>query len=54
MQETIKNYQNVLAKDLKDQIIGTDIKHNVRIKIQQMKIDIFSNQILLESLDYLF
>ena len=30
-----------------------NIKQKVRIKIQQMNIDIFSNQILLESIDCL-
>ena len=53
-QETIKNYQNVLAKDFKDQFIGMNIKQKVRIKIQQVNLHIFSNQILLESIDYLF
>ena len=53
-QETIKNYQNVLAKDFKDQFIGMNIKQKVRMKIQQMNLHIFSNQILLESIDYLF
>ena len=38
-QETIKNYQNVLAKDFKDQFIGMNIKQKVRIKIQQMNSD---------------
>ena len=42
-QETIKNYQNFLGKDLKDQFIGINIKQKVRIKIQQMNLDIFSN-----------
>ena len=32
---------------------GMCIKQKVRIKIQQMNIDINSNQILLESIDYL-
>ena len=41
-------------KELKDQFIGMDIKQKVRIKIQQMNIDIFSNQILLLSTDYYF
>ena len=31
-----------------------NIKAKVRIKIQQMDIDILSNQILLDSIDYLF
>ena len=43
-----------LAKNLKDQFIGMSIKQKVRIKIQQMNIDIFSNQTLLQSIDYLF
>ena len=47
-QETIKNYQNFLAKDLKDGFIGMNIKQKVRINIRQMNIDIFSNQTLLE------
>ena len=53
-QKTIENYQNFLAMDLKDQFIGMNIKQKVIIKIQQMHIDIFSNQILLESIDYLY
>ena len=40
-QKTVKNYQNFLAKDLKDKFIGMNIKQNVRTKIQQMIIDIF-------------
>ena len=47
-QETIKNYQNFLAKNLKDGFIGMSIKQKVRINIRQMNIDIFSNQTLLE------
>ena len=43
-----------LSKDLKDQFIGMNIKQKVKIKIRQMNIDIFSNQILLESTDCLF
>ena len=43
-----------LAKDLKDQFIGMNIKQKVKIKIRQMSLDIFLNQILLESIDYLF
>ena len=50
LQKTIKNFQNVLAKDLKDQFIGMNIKQKVRTLIQQMNIDIFLNQILLEIL----
>ena len=29
-----QNYQNFLAKDLKDQLIGMNIKQKVRIKLQ--------------------
>ena len=43
-QETTKNYQN-LPKDLKDQFTGMNIKQKVRLKIQQMNIDIFSKEI---------
>ena len=50
----IKNYQNFVAKDFKDQFIGKNIKQKVRIKIQQMNIDIFSNQIFFELIDYLY
>ena len=50
LQKTIKNCQNVLAKDLKDKFIGMNIKQKVRTLIQQMNIDIFLNQILLEIL----
>ena len=44
-QETIKKDQNFLANDLNDQFVGMNIKQNMIIKIQQMNIDIFSNQI---------
>ena len=50
LQKTIKNCQNVLAKDLKDKFIGMNIKEKVRTLIQQMNVDIFLNQILLEIL----
>ena len=53
-QKTIKNCQNVLAKDLKVEFIEMNTKQKVRIKIQQMNTDIFVNQILLESIGYLF
>ena len=53
-QEKIKNYENISAKDLKDQLIGMNIKQKVRIKIQQMDTDIFFNQILLEWINCLF
>ena len=38
---------------LKDQFIEVNTKQKVRIKIQQMNIDIFSKQALLELMDYL-
>ena len=40
----MRNYQNFLAKDLKDQCTGMNIKQKLRTKIQQMSINIFSNQ----------
>ena len=45
-QKAIKNYENFLEKDLKDLYIGINIKQNLRMKIQQMSIDIFRNQTL--------
>ena len=42
------------ARDLKDQFIGMTTKQKVRLKLQQMSKDTFSNQILLESIDYLY
>ena len=45
-QRTTKNYQNFLVKDLKDQCIGMNIEQEVRIKMQQIIIDIFFNQTL--------
>ena len=45
-QKTIKNYQNFLVKDLKDQCVATNIKQKVRTKVRQMSVDIFSNQTL--------
>ena len=33
-----KDNQNFLANDLKDQLIGSNVKQNVRLKIQQMNI----------------
>ena len=49
-----KNYQKFSAKDLKDQFFGMNIKQKVIIKIQQTSLDFFLNQILLESIGYLF
>ena len=53
-QNIIKNYENFLAKDLKDQCIGMNIKQKVRIKIQQMNIYIFPNQTLVGLTECLF
>ena len=53
-QKTTKKYRNFLAKDMKDQFNGINIKQKVRRKIRQMNKDIFSNQIFLESIDYYF
>ena len=47
-QNAIRNYQQFLAKDLEDQYIKMNIKQKLRIKIQQMNIDVFSNQTLQE------
>ena len=52
-QRIIKNYQNFLVNDLKNQFVGMNIKEKERIKMQQMDIDIFSNQTLLGLTDYL-
>ena len=43
-QNRIKNYQNLLAKDWKDQCIEINITQKVRVKALQMSIDIFMNQ----------
>ena len=48
LQKTIENYQNFLAKNLKDKFIGMNIKQKVGLKIQQLNIGIFSNQILFQ------
>ena len=53
-QKIIKNYQNHLAKDLKDQCIGMNIKQKVRIKLRQTSIDISWIQTLHEITDFLF
>ena len=45
-QKTVNSYQNFLVKVMKDQNIGMNIKQKVRIKIQQMTINIFLNKTL--------
>ena len=53
-QKTIKNFQNVLTKDLKDIDFGMNIKQkSEKKKIRQMSIDIFLNQNFCESTDCL-
>ena len=42
------------SKNLKDDFIGMNIKEKVRTKLRQMCLDILSNQILVEPIDYLF
>ena len=39
---------------MKDQFIGMNVKPKVRIKEQQMRIDIFLDKILLELIDLFF
>ena len=53
-EKRIKNYQNFIVKDLKDHFITMNIKQKARKKIGQMNIDIFSNEILLGSIDCFF
>ena len=53
-QKTIKNFQNVLTKDLKDVDIGMNIKQKSEKKKRQMSIDIFLNQNFYELTDCLF
>ena len=49
-----QNLSNLLSKGYERSVTEMNIKQEVRIKIQQMNLDIFSNQILLEPIDYLF
>ena len=53
-QETRKRQSKTIKTSLKDQYIGVNIRQKVRLKFRQMDLDIFLNQILLESIDYLF
>ena len=46
-QKIIKNYQNSLGKNLKDQFLGLNKRQKVRLKYDKMSIEIFSNQVLL-------
>ena len=49
-----KLYVPVLAEDLNGQFIGMSKIKKVKIKVQQMSIDILSNEILLELINCLF
>ena len=51
-QKASKNYQNFLAKDLKDEFIRINTKQKVRIKMQKMSIE-FPIQTLKELIDCL-
>ena len=51
-QETIKNYENFSTKNLKDSFIGINRKQELRMEILQINTDFFSNQNLLELIDY--
>ena len=53
-QETIKNYQNFIARDSKGPFVGMKIKQKVIIKIRQTNLNTVSNQIFLEAIDHLF
>ena len=44
-QKIIKNHQKFLTKDFKDQFSVMNKKQKVRIKMRQMSISIFSNQL---------
>ena len=48
-----KKLSNIRNKAFKDPFIGINIKLKLSIKIRQMNIDAFSNQVLLELIDYL-
>ena len=48
-----KDNQKLSKLQSKDQFLGINIKQKVRIKIPQMIMDFFSNQIWLELIDYL-
>ena len=53
---TIGNQRStkLLTKRLKDHFNKINMKEKVKLKIRQISIDIFSNQILLELIDCLF
>ena len=51
---TIKSYQDLSSKDLKDKCIGINIKQKVRKEAWQMNKDILLNQLLWESIDCMF
>ena len=49
-----KKLSRLLRKRFKNPCIGMNIKQKVRIKIQQVNVDIVSSEILLGSIDYFF
>ena len=51
---TIKSYQNLSSKNLKDKCIGINIKQKVRKEARPMNKDISLNKILLESINCMF
>ena len=44
--KTVKSYQDFLAKDLKYKFVGIKITQKVGIKIQQMSMEVFLNEVL--------
>ena len=50
-QKTTKKYLNVFAEYLKGQFNGMNLKQRMKIEIQQITIDIFSNQTISQLLD---
>ena len=53
-QKVIKTYQNLFAKDSKDQSFGLNINQKVKLNLREMTIDIFLNQTLLVLANYFF
>ena len=49
-----KKLSKLLAKNLKHQFIAMNLKQKVIKKIRQISLDVFLNQILLDSIDYFF
>ena len=49
-----QNLSKLLSKGFENQFIRMNIKQEVRVKVREMNKDIFSNQILLHLMDYLY